>query len=32
MRWVLIHLIEEYTRHDGHAGILRERIDKVIGT
>jgi hypothetical protein len=31
LRRVLIHLIEEYTRHNGHAGILRERIDGVTG-
>jgi hypothetical protein len=24
---VLIHLAEEYTRHNGHADLLRERID-----
>jgi hypothetical protein len=28
---VLIHLIEEYARHNGHADILRERIDGVTG-
>jgi len=27
LRWVLIHLIEEYARHNGHADLLRERID-----
>ncbi|GGT11584.1 mini-circle uncharacterized 19.1 kDa protein [Streptomyces chromofuscus] len=32
LRWVLIHLIEEYARHNGHADILRERIDGVTGT
>ncbi|MFE0452116.1 DinB family protein [Streptomyces sp. NPDC058914] len=31
LRWVLIHLIEEYARHNGHADILRERIDGVTG-
>ncbi|MFF5186117.1 DinB family protein [Streptomyces sp. NPDC000345] len=31
LRWVLIHLVEEYARHNGHADILRERIDGVIG-
>lgn len=31
VRWVLIHLIEEYARHNGHADILRERIDGVTG-
>ncbi|MCU1593725.1 MAG: hypothetical protein JWO12_1117 [Frankiales bacterium] len=27
VRWVLVHLIEEYARHNGHADLLRERID-----
>ncbi|MFC4947150.1 DinB family protein [Pseudonocardia sp. GCM10023141] len=30
-RWVLLHLIEEYARHNGHADLLRERIDGVTG-
>ncbi len=30
-RWVLIHVIEEYARHNGHADLLRERIDGVTG-
>ncbi|GAA2206375.1 DinB family protein [Nonomuraea monospora] len=30
-RWILIHLIEEYARHNGHADLLRERIDGVTG-
>jgi hypothetical protein len=28
---VLIHLVEEYARHNGHADLLRERIDGSIG-
>ncbi len=31
LRWVLIHMIEEYARHNGHADLLRERIDGSIG-
>lgn len=31
LRWVLIHMIEEYARHNGHADILREHIDGVTG-
>jgi hypothetical protein len=31
LRWVLIHLVEEYARHNGHADILRERIDGATG-
>ncbi|NUP26639.1 MAG: DinB family protein [Nocardia sp.] len=27
LRWVYLHLIEEYARHNGHADLLRERID-----
>ena len=31
VRWVLVHLIEEYARHNGHADLIRERIDGVTG-
>ncbi|MPY64997.1 DinB family protein, partial [Streptomyces spongiae] len=31
LRWILIHMIEEYARHNGHADIVRERIDGVAG-
>lgn len=31
LRWILIHMIEEYARHNGHADLLRERIDGVAG-
>jgi uncharacterized damage-inducible protein DinB len=31
MRWILTHMIEEYARHNGHADLLRERIDGVTG-
>ncbi|WP_405738141.1 DinB family protein [Streptomyces sp. NBC_00028] len=31
LRWVLIHMIEEYARHNGHADLLREGIDGVTG-
>lgn len=31
LRWILIHMIEEYARHNGHADIVRERIDGVTG-
>jgi hypothetical protein len=27
LRWILVHMIEEYARHCGHADLLRERID-----
>ena len=31
LRWVLLHMIEEYARHNGHADLLRERVDGAIG-
>jgi uncharacterized damage-inducible protein DinB len=31
LRHVLTHMIEEYARHNGHADLLRERIDGVTG-
>ena len=31
LRWVLVHMIEEYARHNGHADFLREGIDGVTG-
>ncbi|GCE00733.1 DinB family protein [Embleya hyalina] len=31
IRYVLIHMIEEYARHNGHADLLREAIDGVVG-
>lgn len=31
LRWVLVHLIEEYARHNGHADLLRECIDGRVG-
>jgi hypothetical protein len=31
LRWVMTHMIEEYARHNGHADLLRERIDGVTG-
>jgi len=27
LRWVMVHLVEEYARHNGHADLLRECID-----
>ena len=27
LRWVLVHMIEEYARHNGHADLIREAID-----
>ncbi len=31
LRWTLVHMIEEYSRHNGHADLLRERIDGAVG-
>lgn len=31
VRWVYMHMIEEYARHNGHADLLREVIDGVTG-
>jgi uncharacterized damage-inducible protein DinB len=31
LRWIMIHMIEEYARHNGHADFLRERIDGETG-
>src|SRR5215469_3987951 len=31
LRFALIHMIEEYARHNGHADLLRERIDGQTG-
>lgn len=31
LRWVLLHLIEETSRHAGHADMLREAIDGQVG-
>ena len=31
LRWVYLHMIEEYARHNGHADLIREAIDGVTG-
>lgn len=31
LRWILLHMIEETARHNGHADFLREAIDGVVG-
>ncbi|MGH9172254.1 MAG: DinB family protein [Acidimicrobiales bacterium] len=31
IRWIYLHMIEEYARHNGHADLLRERIDGATG-
>ncbi|HZM78067.1 MAG TPA: DinB family protein [Candidatus Limnocylindrales bacterium] len=27
VRWAYVHMVEEYARHNGHADLIRERID-----
>ena len=29
--WVLVHMVEEYARHNGHADLIRESIDGQTG-
>jgi hypothetical protein len=31
LRWIMVHMIEEYARHNGHADLLREKIDGAVG-
>ena len=31
LRWILVHMIEEYARHNGHADLLRESVDGLTG-
>ena len=31
LRWILVHMIEEYARHNGHADFIRESIDGETG-
>ena len=31
IRWIFVHMIEEYARHNGHADLLRETIDGKTG-
>lgn len=31
LRWILVHMIEEYARHNGHADLLREAVDGLTG-
>ncbi|MFF2813744.1 DinB family protein [Streptomyces sp. NPDC058000] len=32
LRWVYVHMIEEYARHNGHADLLRETLDGETGS
>jgi uncharacterized damage-inducible protein DinB len=31
LRWIYVHMIEEYARHNGHADFLRELADGTVG-
>lgn len=31
LRWIYVHMIEEYARHNGHADLLRELTDERVG-
>jgi Protein of unknown function (DUF664) len=31
LRWIYLHMIEEYARHNGHADIVREHLDGATG-
>lgn len=31
VRWILVHMVEEYARHCGHANFLRQAVDGVTG-
>jgi uncharacterized damage-inducible protein DinB len=31
LRWIYVHMIEEYARHNGHADLVRERVDGATG-
>jgi uncharacterized damage-inducible protein DinB len=31
LRWVYVHMIEEYARHNGHADLIREMVDGAVG-
>ena len=31
LRWILVHMVEEYARHNGHADLIREAVDGETG-
>ena len=32
LRWIYVHMIEEYARHNGHADLIRELLDGAVGS
>ncbi|MEU6557026.1 DUF664 domain-containing protein [Streptomyces sp. NPDC046915] len=31
LRWIRVHMNEEYARHNGHADLIREQVDGATG-
>lgn len=31
LRWIALHMLEEYARHNGHADLIRESVDGSVG-
>jgi uncharacterized damage-inducible protein DinB len=31
LRWIYVHMVEEYARHNGHADLIRELVDGQVG-
>jgi len=31
LRWIYVHMVEEYARHNGHADLIREMVDGRVG-
>jgi uncharacterized damage-inducible protein DinB len=31
LRWIYVHMVEEYARHNGHADLIRELVDAQVG-
>ncbi len=31
LRWIYVHMVEEYARHNGHADLIRELVDGAVG-
>jgi hypothetical protein len=31
LRWIYVHMVEEYARHNGHADLIRELVDGRVG-
>ena len=31
LRWIYVHMMEEYARHNGHADLIRELTDGAVG-